>query len=109
MHWNIDKDFVNTDLLVDLTATDGISAFLKHMEDLYGEGRKSLEEYINQTICIAGCPQLSFKLSDFYKIEYGELFPKQFKIGAWLLKNKKLQTDTTERVFENPFVFANGV
>ena len=109
MHWNIDKDFVNTDLLVDLTATDGISAFLKHMEDLYGEGRESLEEYINQTICIAGCPQLSFKLSDFYKIEYGELFPKQFKTGAWLLKNKKLQTDTTERVFENPFVFANGV
>ena len=109
MHWNIDKDFVNTDLLVDLTATDGVSAFLKHMEDLYSERHENLEDYINQTIYIAGCPQLAFKLSDFYKIENGEIFPKQFRIGAWLLKNKKLQTDTTERVFENPFVFANGV
>jgi len=73
MHWNTDVKHMQS--TISANGTDTLSMFVKRLID---ENCKSLdecnsiEEYLNQSVSILGCPQLTFKLSDFYEDAKGE-------------------------------------
>jgi len=110
MHWNIDKDLVNTNINLGDTSLVGIPAFIKQCIEQFIEPFETNEEFLNQTVSVFGNKQLTFKVSDFYEIdEDGDVVGKDVNLAAWLLKNNKLVSDLSEKPFEKPFVFANGV
>ena len=62
-----------------------------------------------------GCPQLSFRIGDFYSIpeegarQMGDFKEEAGSILAWMIKAGKIKTDADEQIFIAPFVFASGV
>jgi len=74
------------------------------------------EEYLNSEVSIMGCPQLSFRIGDFYTMpesgsarNLASLKPRKGSILAWMIKAGHIKTDVGENAFKAPFVFANGV
>jgi hypothetical protein len=74
------------------------------------------EEYLNSDVSIMGCPQLSFKIGDFFTMpdtgaakNLASLEPRNGTIMAWMIKSGHIKTDAGEELFTAPFVYANGV
>ena len=96
MHWNTS--------IADMT--EGIDPRL----------RRSLRQYFDdnpeaKTFYLCGNSQLSFNKDDLFKTdEDGNITGnKNVSLMALMLKNGRLKTDVNSKVFEAPFVFANGV
>jgi hypothetical protein len=49
-----------------------------------------------------GCPQLSFRIGDFYSVpdggatEFGDLVEQRGSVLAWMIKNGKIKTDASD-------------
>lgn len=108
MHWNTDLAHMNNKLNPATSIGDEMSIFIMYMLQQYGDNTGDLYD---KTVEIAGCPQLSLKISDFFdKNSSGGLIPKKDVLTlAWMIKNKKLMTDVSENIFYAPYVFAEGV
>lgn len=107
MHWNTDVAHMNNNLNL-ASSGDEMSMFIMYMLQKYHNNGEDLH---SQTVQIAGCPQLSLKVSDFFdKSSTGSLVPKK-KVStlAWMVGNGKLMTDVSENIFYAPYVFAEGV
>lgn len=116
MHWNTDLSHMRSNINIESNDASGMSFFIRKMIELYGKDTEDVDEYLNQQINILGCPQLSFKVSDFYEkaddadeTGYALKAKENVSIFAWMLKNKKVMSDVGEQPFIAPFVFGNGV
>lgn len=107
MHWNTDVAHMNNNLNL-ASSGDEMSMFIMYMLQKYHSSDSNLYD---QTVQIAGCPQLSLKVSDFFdKTSTGALVPKKnVSTLAWMVGNGKLMTDVSENIFYAPYVFAEGV
>lgn len=101
MHWSMDSFLLSE----------------KAKTDSYAQGFGSFVNYVlkqnpdKEECSFYGCPDLTFKRSDFQENNNGGLTKhKPIQYFAWCLKNGKIQTDlNTEDPFYAPFVFGNGV
>ena len=119
MHWNTDVgDESRVGLMrsvIDINSTTykSVNQLFRFIAQNYSQPRNKFssdEDYLNQRVEFLGCPQLSFRLGDFYKKQgKGFASKKNVSILAWMLKEGKLKTDVQEQIFQKPFVFANGV
>lgn len=110
MHWNTDVEYMNSTLAI-ATGNQAIHKFLKDLfiqkyTELLEQGKDTNQDIV---ISIAGCEQLSFKMSDFFEGYGAQMKEKAVNVTAWMVKNMKLKTNVSEQVFSAPFVFANGV
>lgn len=118
MHWNTDAATFKESASVAIHSST-LGKLISQLIDNDAEAGRfdgmSTEEYLNSTVSIMGCPQLSFRIGDFFtKPEDGannlaSLEPINGSVMAWMLKSGHLMTDTSEDIFKAPFVFANGV
>lgn len=109
MHW--DTDLTHMRSRISLTdPNDAVGTFLRNLI-LKQTADKTVKTGLNSTISILGNSQLSFAVSDFFEdAGGGSLRPKKnISTLAWMLKNKKISTDTSKEIFRDPFVFADGV
>lgn len=110
MHWNTDISVMNSSIGLMGTSNSDISAMFSWAVQKFAKEYTSDEEYLNQRIEMFGCPQLSFRLGDFYEIDGSDIKQKQnVSVLAWMLKEGRLMTDASEDIFTAPFVFASGV
>lgn len=111
MHWNTDIDHMRSSINVQ-DGTNAVSRFIRYLilkdESLQG---LTVDEQLKKTVSIMGNSQLSFKVSDFFtKDEHGDLKDRdEVGVLAWMISNKKLDTDVSQKVFKQPFVFVYGV
>lgn len=110
MHWNTDIDFINSSIKVG-DSTSLIGRFIQNMiSEHFSAKGLTPEQQLEKTIDILGNKQLSFKVKDFFELKNGKFTPKtNVSVLAWLLSNKKISTDVSEKIFKDPFVFAGGV
>lgn len=118
MHWNTDISHMQSTINAAKSGTDIMSNFVRFIVEKYGKSLKEcngdVQEYLDQEVSILGCPQLTFKMSDFFEDGTGKpggykVIGKNVLTAAWMIKNGKLKTDVGEQMFYAPFVFANGV
>jgi hypothetical protein len=73
------------------------------------------QQMMDHRVSIMGCPQLSFRIGDFYAVpeggaeEFGDLTEQRGSVLAWMIKSGRIKTDTSKQIFTAPFVFAHGV
>lgn len=117
MHWNTDQDHINSDINPGSMNRSEMSQFVKYLFDTQAKSLKDcgndVQEYLNQTVSILGCPDLTFRLGDFYEDNSqnslsNPIKPKSVNTLAWMLKNGKLVTDVGNPIFKDPFVFSFG-
>jgi len=72
MHWNTDDETFQESASISAAST-ALGSIVKYlMQKYYEDGRfagMSTEQIMNQTVSIANCPQLSFRIGDFYVVE----------------------------------------
>lgn len=114
MHWNTDMKYLRSSFSA-MKQDSSISKFLnyllqKKMQNGDFEGMSD-EQIANQRISILGCDQLSFRIGDFFEQVNGKMKSRSdgVSVMAWMLSEKKLKTDVSEKLFKDPFVFAEGV
>lgn len=111
MTWNTDLAHMRDSIDVQ-SGNSAIARFIRGLilndESLRG---LTVDEQLGKTVSIMGNSQLSFKVSDFfYKNDNGELKAKdRVSVLAWMIANQKIDTDVSENIFKQPFVFAYGV
>ena len=100
LHWNteVTQEAKKTSMRDEFPA-DIVSELRAYFED-----NPSATEY---KFC--GLQQLSFKKSDFFVEEGGELKDKHVSVFAWMIANKHVMTDLGDRIFKDPFIFASGL
>lgn len=114
MHWNTDKEYLRSSFSA-MKQDSAISKFLNYLlqkKQQAGDFEGMSEEQIaNQRISILGCDQLSFRIGDFFEQVNGKMKSRSdgVSVMAWMLSEKKLKTDVSEKLFKDPFVFAEGV
>ena len=101
MHWSMDAFLLTEKANID-SYEEGFGSFVKHVL-AQNPGKEECSFY--------GCPDLTFKRSDFEDKESGDLKKgKQVQYFAWCIANNKLVTDLNqEKPFYAPFVFGKGV
>ena len=118
MHWNTDDYMFGESASVDASRTILGKLVLHLIEQDFKAGvfdNMTPEQIINHKVSIMGCPQLSFRIGDFYSIpeegakQMGDFKEEAGSILAWMIKAGKIKTDAAEQIFTAPFVFASGV
>lgn len=111
MHWNTDLSHMRSSVNIH-EGNNAIARFIRALI-IKDESLQDLtpDQALKKTVSIMGNSQLSFKVSDFFfKNNEGVLEPKsEISILAWMVSNQKIDTDVSEKIFKNPFVFAYGV
>jgi len=119
MHWNTDAATFQESASVAIQ-TSPLGALIRHLITKDAESGRfndmTPEQYLNSEVSIMGCPQLSFRIGDFYTMpdsgsarNLASLKPRKGSILAWMIKAGHIKTNVGEDVFKAPFVFANGV
>jgi hypothetical protein len=115
MHWNTDLAHMNSSINILGTSNSSVSALFNWaIRQAISKGEikeyEDVDKYLNQRVSLFGCPQLSFRIGDFYTEKDGKIVKKdEVSILAWMIKERKLKTDTENKIFADPFVFASGV
>ena len=118
MHWNTDDYMFGESASVDASRTILGKLVLHLIEQDFKAGvfdNMTPEQIINHKVSIMGCPQLSFRIGDFYSIpeegarQMGDFKEEAGSVLAWMIKAGKIKTDAGEQIFTAPFVFASGV
>lgn len=110
MHWNTDLAHMNSSINVLGTSNTSVAQLFRWAIDNFAEDLDDVQKYLNQRVSIFGCPQLSFRIGDFFDKRGNDIVPKtDVSILAWMIKEGKIKTDAGEQLFTAPFVFANGV
>ena len=110
MHWNTDLAHMNSSINVLGTSNSSVAQLFRWAIDNFAEDIENADDYLNQRVSIFGCPQLSFRIGDFFTKDGDEIVPKtQVSMLAWMIKEGKIKTDIGENAFTAPFVFGNGV
>lgn len=110
MHWNTDLSHMNSSINVLGTSNTSVAQLFRWAIDNFAKDYDDVDEYLNQRVSIFGCPQLSFRIGDFFTKNGDDIAPKtEVSMLAWMIKENKIKTDTGEEQFTAPFVFANGV
>lgn len=118
LHWNTDKVSMNSNIDPGSSNRTEISQFIKYLFDTQAKSLQDcdgdVQEYLNQSVSILGCPDLTFNLGDFYEDNSenditNPIKQKSVNTLAWMLKNGKLLTDVGNPIFKDPFVFGFGV
>ena len=110
MHWNTDLSHMNSSINVMGTSNVSVAQLFRWAIDNFAKDYDDIDQYLDQRVNIFGCPQLSFKIGDFFVKKNGDVVPKaDVSMLAWMIKEGKIKTDVDEQVFTAPFVFANGV
>ena len=110
MHWNTDIAHMNSSINVYGTSNSSIAQLFRWAIYNFAKDYSDNEQFLDQRVQIFGCPQLSFRMGDFFTRDGDEVKPKQdVSVLAWMIKEGKIKTDTGEQEFTAPFVFANGV
>lgn len=110
-HWNTDVSYMQEDMKASSLTANPMSEFIRSVVNSQAKSFQDcgydIDTYLNQSVSIGGCSQLSFKLSDFYEKDGDRIIAKNVHTLAWMIKNQKLKTDLDkERPFLDPFVFA---
>lgn len=115
MHWNTDLAHMNSSINISGTSNSSVSALFdwamrQAINNNEIQEYEDNTKYLNQRVSLFGCPQLSFRIGDFYTERDGKVVKKDnVSILAWMIKEQKLKTDTEDKIFADPFVFASGV
>ena len=110
MHWNTDLAHMNSSINVLGMSNTSVEQLFRWAINNFAEDINDTDAYLNQRVSIFGCPQLSFKIGDFFEKHGDDIVSKtDVSILAWMIKEGKIKTDAGENVFTAPFVFANGV
>ena len=110
MHWNTDLSHMNSSINVLGTSNTSVAQLFRWAIDNFAEDIEDVNKYLDQRVSIFGCPQLSFRIGDFFDKKGNDIVPKtDVSILAWMIKENKIKTDVGEHPFTAPFVFANGV
>lgn len=111
MHWNTDLSHMRSSIDVQ-NGNNAIARFIRALI-INDDSLSNLtpDQQLKKTVSIMGNSQLSFKVSDFFfKNKQGELEAKsEISTLAWMVSNQKINTDASESIFREPFVFADGV
>lgn len=118
MHWNTDDETFQESASISASST-ALGNIVKYlMQKYYEEGKfdnMSTEQIMNQTVSIANCPQLSFRIGDFYTVEKNandQLVPTPItnaSVLAWMLKSGRIKTNVSEQIWKDPYIFSSGV
>lgn len=119
MHWNTDAATFQESASVAIQSSP-LGALIRHLITKDAEAGRfddmTPEEYLNSEVSIMDCPQLSFRIGDFYTMpesgsarNLASLKPRKGSILTWMIKSGHIKTDVGEDIFKAPFVFANGV
>jgi hypothetical protein len=95
MHWNTEESHM-TSKFSDEQFAPLISALKSYFT-----------QYDEESVSIFGCPQLTFNREDFFDDDM--TLKGNLSMLAWMIKTGRLVTDTQKEIFQDPFVFANGV
>lgn len=110
MHWNTDLAHMNSSINVLGTSNTSVAQLFRWAINNFAQEYDDVDEYLNQRVSIFWCPQLSFRIGDFFTKKGNDITAKtEVSMLAWMLKEGKLKTDTGENAFTAPFVFGNGV
>lgn len=110
MHWNTDLSHMRSSINVEGFSNSSVAQLFRWAIDNFAKDYDNIDQYLNQRVSIFGCPQLSFRIGDFFNKRGDELVSKKdVSMLAWMLKEGKLKTDTSNNIFTAPFVFANGI
>lgn len=110
MHWNTDLSHMNSSINVLGTSNTSVAQLFRWAIDNFAEDFDDVNKYLDQRVSIFGCPQLSFRIGDFFDKKGDDIVPKtDVSVLAWMIKENKIKTDVGEQPFTAPFVFANGV
>lgn len=118
MHWNTDDYTFGESASVDASRTILGKLVLYLIEQDFKAGvfdSMTPEQIIDHKVSIMGCPQLSFRIGDFYSIpkegarQMGDFKEEAGSVLAWMIKSGKIKTDADKQIFTAPFVFASGV
>lgn len=118
MHWNTDDYTFGESASVDASRTILGKLVLHLIEQDFKNGtfdKMTPQQIIDHKVSIMGCPQLSFRIGDFYSIpetgarQMGDFKEESGSVLAWMIKSGKIKTDTDKQIFAAPFVFASGV
>lgn len=110
MHWNTDLAHMNSSINVMGTSNTSVAQLFRWAVDNFAKEYDDVDKYLNQRVSIFGCPQLSFRIGDFFTKKGDDVVSKtDVSILAWMIKEGKIKTDVGEQAFTAPFVFANGV
>ena len=96
-HWNTDENAMGSrfDSNEDKSITDIVEALRVHFQNTGDD-----------SVSICGLPELTFNFSDLFDDDYNI---KPVSVSGWMLSTGRLQTDTSENVFRDPFIFATGI
>lgn len=118
MHWNTDDYTFGESASVDASRSVLGSLVRYLIEQDFKAGKLeglTYEQILNHNVSLMDCPQLSFRIGDFYSIpEGGATKMGDFKeikgsVLAWMIKSGRIKVDTGDTYFKDPFVFAHGV
>lgn len=110
MHWNTDISHMNSSINILGTSNSSVAQLFRWAIDNFAKDYENVDDYLNQRVSIFGCPQLSFRIGDFFTKDGDDIKQKEnVSILAWMIKEGKIKTDTEKNPFIAPFVFANGV
>lgn len=117
MHWNTDDFTFGESAAMDASKTV-LGRLVEALRDqAFAEGKfkgLSLQQILDYRVSIMDCPQLSFRIGDFYEAPEGATSLGQLKFArgsvlAWMFKAGHLKTDLGDTPFRDPFVFGHGV
>ena len=118
MHWNTDDYTFGESASVDASKSVLGSLVRYLIEQNFKAGvfdKMTPQQILDHSVSIMGCPQLSFRIGDFYSIpESGATQMGDFKeatgsVLAWMIKSGRIKIDTGDNYFRDPYVFASGV
>lgn len=118
MHWNTDDYTFGESASVDASKSI-LGELVQYLiqQDFENDVFDNMtpQQMMDHKVSIMGCPQLSFRIGDFYSVpeggaeEFGDLTEQRGSVLAWMIKTGRIKTDTSKQVFTAPFIFAHGV
>ena len=117
MHWNTDDFTFGESASMDASKTILGRLVEALMNQAFKDGKfngMSLQQILDYKVSIMDCPQLSFRIGDFYEAPegaktLGDLKFARGSVLAWMFKTGHLKTDLGNTPFKDPFVFGHGV